>query len=451
MNSAPLQQPTHGTVEDLKLALESGALIPYLQPQYRLSDGQLKGFELLSHWRLKQDNQVLAARNFLAHLKAPATHWPVFSYLFDQALAMLARPQWRSREPWFTLAINTPADLLARPDFTHHLSQRCQDTGVEPNRLVLEIIDLPPAGDPALMLGMTRARRAGFEVAMDGLEIETADLDGLLVQPFTEIKIGGFALHRAMQCSRVRQRLSVLTRRCAAAGVASVVGELESPEMLQLAASTGFDAGQGFLLGVPADPDRALRTPMNIAHGDERSLDWTIISDSTPDGSACREPGDFLGRVFAGQDTPLSPASRVDPSRDASSSRRGHCLIVEDHASLREEIAQTLIRSGQTCCTAGSLSEARRHLTGGARVDVLILDLALPDGHGLELWHAEHRPGQLQRPETIIFSAHLTAPVEDRARGLGIRHFVQKPASSKAILLRYQQALAQAGAHPSSC
>lgn len=59
-------------------------------------------------------------------------------------------------------------------------------------------------------------------------------------------------------------------------------------------------------------------------------------------------------------------------------------LVVDDDAELCELLARTLRRDQHEITSAGSIAEARAALAV-ARPDVLILDLELPDGSGLEL------------------------------------------------------------------
>jgi DNA-binding NarL/FixJ family response regulator len=59
-------------------------------------------------------------------------------------------------------------------------------------------------------------------------------------------------------------------------------------------------------------------------------------------------------------------------------------MLVEDHAVFRQALSSFLDRQPdiEVVAQAGSLAEARQCLGG---VDVMVLDLALPDGDGIEL------------------------------------------------------------------
>ena len=62
-------------------------------------------------------------------------------------------------------------------------------------------------------------------------------------------------------------------------------------------------------------------------------------------------------------------------------------LLVEDHAAVREAVAASFEREAgfEVVGQAGSLGAARRLLAEGIPVDVAVVDLGLPDGHGGDL------------------------------------------------------------------
>ena len=60
-------------------------------------------------------------------------------------------------------------------------------------------------------------------------------------------------------------------------------------------------------------------------------------------------------------------------------------MLVEDHAAFRQSLAALLSREPdlEVVAQAGSLAQARQMLD--TRLDVVVLDLALPDGDGRDL------------------------------------------------------------------
>ncbi len=85
-------------------------------------------------------------------------------------------------------------------------------------------------------------------------------------------------------------------------------------------------------------------------------------------------------------------------------------MLVEDHIAFRQALAFLLSDAPEleVVAQAGSLTEAREALEGGGlrgRLDVAVLDLALPDGDGRELI------GELRRSSPDIRIMVLSATV----------------------------------------
>ena len=90
-------------------------------------------------------------------------------------------------------------------------------------------------------------------------------------------------------------------------------------------------------------------------------------------------------------------------------------MLVEDHAAFRQALAFLLDNEPdlEVVAQAGSVAEARQALWGGAlegglegRLDVAMLDLALPDGDGRDLI------GELRRNNPGISIVVLSASIE---------------------------------------
>ncbi len=99
-------------------------------------------------------------------------------------------------------------------------------------------------------------------------------------------------------------------------------------------------------------------------------------------------------------------------------------LIVEDHETTRTVLSRLLSRDGHTVTTAGTIHEALLAF-GAARFDLVVSDLGLPDGNGLDLMRELQRqrpvPGialsgygmeeDLRQSKAAGFFAHLVKPV----------------------------------------
>ena len=119
-----------------------------------------------------------------------------------------------------------------------------------------------------------------------------------------------------------------------------------------------------------------------------------------------------------------------------------HVLVIEDDASIRTVIAQALRRAGHDVMTADSLAAADRALAAGAP-DVLVTDVVLPDGDGLD-----HVRGVAERfPDlpVIVLSARNTLSTAVRANEAGAYEYLPKPFDLDALTLAVAAAAARRG------
>ncbi|UJX42460.1 sigma-54 dependent transcriptional regulator [Desulfovibrio sp. JY] len=115
-----------------------------------------------------------------------------------------------------------------------------------------------------------------------------------------------------------------------------------------------------------------------------------------------------------------------------------HILLIDDDAILKETIGALMRRLGHAFTWAGSLDEGRRALVHG-RFDVVLLDLRLPDGYGLDMM-AELR-GAPGTPEIIIVTGQEDPEGAALAIKSGAWDYIQKPLTPNRVTLPLTRAL----------
>ncbi|MBX9880804.1 MAG: nitrogen regulation protein NR(I) [Sphingomonas sp.] len=122
-------------------------------------------------------------------------------------------------------------------------------------------------------------------------------------------------------------------------------------------------------------------------------------------------------------------------------------LMVDDDAAIRTVVAAALRRAGHEVRTAASLAELDRALAA-AVPDVLITDVVLPDGDGIERAAALRQ----ERPElpVIILSARNTLSTAVKAAEVGAFDYLPKPFDLATLDAAVRAALARRPAAPSS-
>ena len=117
-----------------------------------------------------------------------------------------------------------------------------------------------------------------------------------------------------------------------------------------------------------------------------------------------------------------------------------HVLVIEDEPDIRKTIDYNLSKESFKVTQASSIEEGEKALASN-KIDVIILDLMLPDGSGLTLCRDIKSEPNTKHIPVII----LTAKTEevDRVVGfeLGADDYVTKPFSVRELILRVKAIL----------
>ncbi len=100
-----------------------------------------------------------------------------------------------------------------------------------------------------------------------------------------------------------------------------------------------------------------------------------------------------------------------------------HALIVDDDADSRDFLSQVARGEGFTVATAETLRAARTHLARQPP-DVLLTDLQLPDGNGMELIGELDRAAQT---EVVVVTGHASVDTAVEALRAGATDYLTKP------------------------
>ena len=117
------------------------------------------------------------------------------------------------------------------------------------------------------------------------------------------------------------------------------------------------------------------------------------------------------------------PAPKLQASLMTCQGRMGHTLIVEDDKDAAQALARLVVREGHSAATTGSVLDARR-LLAMQRPDLMLLDLQLPDGNGLELFEDTDL---LNDTEVVLMTGHASLETSIRALRLGAADYLVKP------------------------
>jgi two-component system, NtrC family, response regulator AtoC len=104
-----------------------------------------------------------------------------------------------------------------------------------------------------------------------------------------------------------------------------------------------------------------------------------------------------------------------------------HALVVDDDANAAGALAELVANEGFTAATANTLQEARSQMVF-QRPEVVLLDLVLPDGSGMELFQDVEKV-----TEIVLVTGHASLETSIEAFRLGAADYLVKPINIKHL------------------
>ena len=115
-------------------------------------------------------------------------------------------------------------------------------------------------------------------------------------------------------------------------------------------------------------------------------------------------------------------------------------LIIEDEPDIRKNLEYNLSREGYSVLTAASIAEAEQ-LIYSNNLSLILLDLMLPDGSGLELCKKMKSDPDVQNLPIIILTAKDDEVDKVVGFEIGADDYVTKPFSVRELILRIKAVL----------
>ena len=124
----------------------------------------------------------------------------------------------------------------------------------------------------------------------------------------------------------------------------------------------------------------------------------------------------------------------------ASATRKHEIFLVEDHPVTRDGLTQLINFQDDlhVCGSAGTAAKALNDI-GNSRPDLVVVDVSLPDGHGIEL--VKDIKARYSTIHILVLSMHDEAVYAERAIRAGASGYIMKQEPTDAVLTAARQIL----------
>jgi len=230
-------------------ALEGNELQLYYQPQIKMCDGSVSGYEALARWQhvelgwVGPDQFIPVAES--CGLIENLTYWS-----FNVALRECAR--FCQEGASTTISINLSARLLESNEVVGLLARAINIWGVDPSLLVLEVTESAMMADPQAALDiLLKFHEMGVTLSIDDFGTGYSSLGYLKSLPVSELKIDkSFVLNMAddKQDRKIVQTIIDLAHNL---DMHVVAEGIENQRVFDMLVGMGCEIGQGFHMAHP--------------------------------------------------------------------------------------------------------------------------------------------------------------------------------------------------------
>lgn len=243
------------TYNELYAALDNDEIEPFFQPQVRLSDREVVGFEVLVRWRHPEQGLVPPGL-FLEIAEETGLLPPIDDIVMKKAMACLG--QWhREGHTEARISLNCTGESLRDPGYVDTLLLEMDRNGLEPRHVAIEILETVLFGDATDMARTTlqRLQDLGFYLEIDDFGTGQASISHLI-----NLNADAVKLDRSLVRDITTDRASRLVVEATVAlsrnlGLATLAEGAEDEAQMTLLEELGCQYVQGFGIARPMSFD----------------------------------------------------------------------------------------------------------------------------------------------------------------------------------------------------
>lgn len=241
---------------ELRHALENQELRVHYQPIVSLDDGHLVGFEALVRWQ-HPVHGLLSPIEFIPLAEDTGMITLLDRWVLRQACnQMQAWEEQIKIEPPLSLSVNISPKHFNQPDLVVEVDQILKETGLDPQRLKLEITESTLISNiESTNEVFANLQSLGVQIQIDDFGVGYSSLSYLSSFPIDALKIDQSFVGSMMEDKNRMNIIQAIVQLTQRLGVGVIAEGLETQGQLDHLLSLGCKYGQGYLVSLPLDTE----------------------------------------------------------------------------------------------------------------------------------------------------------------------------------------------------
>ena len=239
---------------DIQRALLTNELCLLYQPIVSLTKAQPVSFEALLRWNHPKRGR-LSPGDFEEVFEDPKLAAEVGRWVINNALRQAAAWE-RGGLDFGRIAVNVTSADFALGTFAEFVNDKLQQTGVQPERLCIEVTEQVFLGRGAggVAVALQKLHDLGVEIALDDFGTGFGSLSHLKKLPIDRLKVDRSFVSDMETNPDNMAIVRTITQLAQSLGIKVTVEGVETPSQLMLLRTMGCDTMQGYLFAKPLQP-----------------------------------------------------------------------------------------------------------------------------------------------------------------------------------------------------
>jgi diguanylate cyclase (GGDEF)-like protein/PAS domain S-box-containing protein len=237
---------------DLQQAVERREFVLEYQPIFLIETGALYGVEALVRWSHPKRGTI-APGEFISLAEESGAILGLGQWVLEEACRQSVAWQqaYPERTGW-TISVNVSVKQLQHPDFVQDVERTLTESGLAPERLILEITESVMMQDAPAMMERLRALKAtGVRLAIDDFGTGYSSLSYLREFPFDLLKIDKAFIDDVAMITDRKDLTSAIIELGKTLKLELVAEGIEDSDQLERLTTLECDLGQGFFFAKP--------------------------------------------------------------------------------------------------------------------------------------------------------------------------------------------------------
>lgn len=236
-------------LNELSGAISRNEVIPYFQPQVRISDHAFCGVETLARW-IHPDRGIIAPDSFIHYAENNGLIEELTQSIFLQSLRQSA--EWKKQGLDIETSINFSTKSMTNLNLPDLLSNQVHKYGLNNSQITIEITETSVLANIGNSLDvLTRLRMKGFKLSIDDFGTGYATMQHLRNIPANELKIDFSFVSKALKNKEARAIVETTNDLGKKLGMTVIAEGVEDQKIWDFLEQMGCDRIQGYFVAKP--------------------------------------------------------------------------------------------------------------------------------------------------------------------------------------------------------